>query len=210
MIECVSKYGNAPKNMGRVHVGLTEMMFYLYLPIKHKRDGYNPNLTLEPRLRPLMTLLEMIPDQEVKGRYVYLTAKRTFVTPENMCNRPGWHCDGFMTDDINYIWYDRAPTQFCVQSFDLSKDDRKSMIEMQEQARDENIVEYEAQHLLRLDETVVHRVTTKPYRGLRTFVKVSISDKEYNLEGNSRNPRCPVHWHNVPRHHGRNMENADE
>jgi len=208
MIDARTRYGCAPRDLGPVEVDLREMMFYLYLPIKTKDRTFYPMGTLEPRLYPLLSLLEMIPGEETRGRYVYLTAKRTYVTPENMCNRPGWHCDGFMTDDINYVWYDNAPTQFCVQDFDLSQDDRQSMMEMEEQAQQENIIEYSPGHLLRLDERVVHRVNPAGHTGIRTFIKVSISPLRYNLEGNSTNPRCLVPWRNEPRHPNRNMESA--
>ena len=39
--------------------------------------------------------------------YMYLTVKRQYQSKSKLFNRPGYHSDGFLTDDINYIWSDK-------------------------------------------------------------------------------------------------------
>ncbi|MBZ5864318.1 hypothetical protein LAG72_24625, partial [Escherichia coli] len=46
--------------------------------------------------------------------FVYLSVKILHVTPDAPGNRPGWHSDGFLTNDLNYIWADRNPTEFFI------------------------------------------------------------------------------------------------
>jgi hypothetical protein len=100
--------------------------------------------------------------------YIYLTAKRLFVGPNCVGNRPGWHTDGFGTDDINYIWCDSLPTEFCVnQHFNLSDDHEASMRQMEDQAKPENIKTYPVGSLLRLDSAVVHRCARPVTEGYR-------------------------------------------
>jgi hypothetical protein len=135
---------------------------------------------------------------------MYLTAKHMYVTPQRIFNRPGWHIDGFGTDDINYIWSSHAPTEFCVQEFDLSEDCDESMAQMEAQALPENILDYGVNMVLRLDNKVVHRVPRTCEPGFRTFVKLSISSHKYNLEGNARNYLFNYDWPMEPRREGRN------
>lgn len=200
-------YGAAPYDMGAVDVPLTEMCFYLYLPIKMPDHAAIFEGVIPERLRALLPLLKMLPPEELVGRYVYLTCKRTHVEPGAMSNRPGWHCDGFMTDDINYLWFDRAPTEFAVQDFALTMDDRVSMEEMAFQAEKKHTVAGPCGHLIRIDDRVVHRVSeSHQYSGLRTFIKVSISRHRYNLEGNSHNYLIDYDWKMYSRAELRNME----
>jgi hypothetical protein len=193
--------GTAPVRIGRIAVKASEMMFVQYMPIHLPERGTRvpPHLMcFEPLIA--VALRERRPDQ-----YVYLTAKHLYVTPGNVGNRPGWHTDGFGTDDINYIWCDRVPTEFCVQPFELSDDCDESMAQMEAQARYENIRTYGENMLLRLDSAVVHRppVLVEP-NGYRTFVKVSISRDLYNLEGNAHNYLFDYDWPMVPRDVKRN------
>lgn len=198
-------YGIAPDDMGKVDINLTEIMFYLYLPIQMR--GFDAFI-VPRRLRPLFPLLHKIPSMERSDKYVYLTCKRTHVSSGSMANRPGWHCDGFGTDDINYIWYDSAPTEFCLQNFDLPEDDAASLVAMNDQARPENIHTYPNKHLLKLDERSVHRVSEVPYDGMRTFIKITLSRHSFDLEGNSHNYLLDYDWEMRPPSKTRNMEHA--
>jgi hypothetical protein len=51
----------------------------------------------------------------------------------------------------------------------------------------ETFVTYPDKHLLRLDQSVIHRSPIKFAPGMRTFIKVSISKDRYDLIGNSIN-----------------------
>lgn len=202
-------YGNAPIDLGLVgdNIECDEMMFYLYLPIK------TPDQILETlcddRLSKYKYLISKVYHDICRewscdrwmSSYVYLTVKTLHVSKSNMGQREGYHSDGFMTDDINYIWYTDVPTVFWQPSrpLTLSQDHNVSMQQMKDVCDVEVIsgkakeVRYPERHLLRLDETVIHKTDmNSDFEGVRTFVKISISDKPYALKGNSVNPLVPL------------------
>lgn len=188
-------YGALPEDLGLIDLSPTEMMFWMYCPVRVPGGLF----VLPPSLRQFEPILKAawIEDAElIDSSYVYLTAKTLWVSGEYIGNRPGWHSDGFGTDDVNYIWSDRAPTEFLSASFDLSPDCQDAMAEMERQAADpENeIVTYSDKHLLRLTPEVIHRSPVGFTSGMRSFVKVSISQDRYNLAGNSINHDLPESW----------------
>lgn len=133
--------------------------------------------------------------------YVYLTIKSRYVDPKaNECgNRPGWHCDGFLTDDVNYIWTDRNPTEWLDFKHDgvlLAKDHKRSMEQMQAlgECMPDRIQSLATNSLYKLDSTVIHRVAPEGEAGFRNFVKVSISKERYLLRGNSINHILDYDW----------------
>lgn len=202
-------YGELPKQIGTCEIECKEMMFYQYLPIKLSGD-HMP--IYEDRLKCFSDMIGTIGcdfigafglDRYVSS-YVYLTAKRMYQKGACSFNRPGWHSDGFMTDDINYIWYDNNPTVFNSTNFNLSMDDQLSIIEMAEQHDYKLNRTYDSNTILRLDQFNIHRVgyTTE---GMRTFVKVSFSKDKYDLIGNSRNYLLDYNWEMKPRKEERNI-----
>lgn len=192
-------YGALPKDLGPIKVEIPEVMYYLYLPIK--LAGHE-GITLPKSLKPLSELLLAVQlDVVDSGRrnwheqYVYVTVKKMFVGNGVTPNRPGWHADGFGTDDLNYIWYDSVPTLFNTSVFDVSSDHVESLAQFEKQARDVNNVEFPCGNLLRLDPCVVHRVGDTPVdQVMRTFVKVSVSKDKYNLKDNSINHELGYKW----------------
>jgi len=202
-------YGMLPVDIGEVNVFPTEMMFYQYLPIKMAGDL---TTTIEQRLKFIEPILNVVmwDFSDIKGliryrwNYMYLTIKYMYQIGGCSFNRSGWHSDGFMTDDINYIWYDSAPTIFNTSKFNLTQDDILSMKEMDEQALPENDVVFPEKHLLRLDQFNIHKVNTD-YSGMRLFVKVSFSKEKYDLEGNSHNYLMDYDWQMRPRSIERNV-----
>lgn len=197
----VSKYGQEPHVVGHVLLDPKEMCFVQYLPIAMTdcdRVEIPDNLSWT---RPLvnMVLKEGVSDES----YLYLTVKHLYVTPSNMGNRPGWHSDGFGTDDINYIWCDQYPTEFCIQDFNLSEDCGTSLTEMEQQARAQNVKTYGENTLLRLDKYNIHR-TPIIGEGYRTFVKISVSKDRYNLKGNAHNYLFDYDWEMALRSDSRN------
>jgi hypothetical protein len=199
------KYGKEPEYIGNFSLQCDEMMFYQYLPIKMP----NLDFRLPPNLKFLEDLRLYLLTYDDDKDYIYATVKKMYVSPDCPSNRPGWHCDGFGTKDLNYIWYDSVPTEFCVQEFDLSDDHNISMYEMERQARKENIITFPNNSLLLLDQTVVHRVAECKEPGFRTFVKISISDKQYNLKGNSHNYLFDYEWEMFERTKERNHPMVD-
>lgn len=190
--------GSMPEVLGHFEIDCPELMFYQYLPIRMPGKGVAipDNLTC---FNPLLGATRWDDDD-----YVYLTAKKMFVGAGGAANRPGWHLDGFGTSDINYIWYDSIPTEFCNQRFDLSDHHEWSLLEMEEQVLPQNIVTYPVRTLLMLDQTVVHRVAECKQPGYRTFAKISVSKDKYNLKGNAHNYLFDYEWEMVERKVERN------
>jgi hypothetical protein len=201
------RYGYEPVCLGEFDLPPAEMMFVQYLPIvMPPRPGWvDTKFRIPANLKFVDRLVyEVLPEiWERQPAYVYLTARHLHGTAEQI-NRPGWHSDGFGTDDINFIWSDSRPTEFCIQPFTLSDDHAESMRQMEEQARPENIRTYGERKLLRLDAGVVHRVAPGGPAGFRTFVKISLSKHRYDLAGNAHNYLFDYDWPMFPRDGQRN------
>ena len=199
--------GGLPQNLGNIDCAASEMMFVQYLPIII--PGYLNDARIPDNLKVFQPIIDaVLAEANITDKYVYLTAKHLYVTPENLGNRPGWHIDGFGTDDINYIWYDgheNNSTEFCNQIFDISEDEHQSMLDMALQAREENIVTYPTKAILKLTNQHVHRTSTRAVAGFRTFVKLSISNHIYNLKGNAHNYLFDYDWSMVKRDKERNV-----
>ena len=202
-------YGTPPLDCGEVEVEIEEFMTYLYLPvlIESKSDLYYA--AFPERLRPLFNTVKVARDLEIalgnNFQYIYLTVKRGFAMPGYSLNREGWHCDGFGTDDINYVWSDQFPTRFWLGQVPRQTPISDSHIESLEQfetlANTQGIVmDGEDKHLYRLNPKVIHNVPLIPARGgMRTFVKISFSNSRYNLIGNSHNHKLDYDWKMYPR-----------
>lgn len=198
------KYGIAPEDLGVVNLICQEMLHYQCLPIKLIDT---PGYRVPERLKWVEPLLKRFPFPHDK--YVYLTARNTFVTPGYSGSRPGWHSDGFMTEDINYIWYDALPTEFAVQEFDITENCEESLRQFEQQVQPEYIKTYPAKTLLKLTPSVIHRPAQNNwYEGLRLFVKISVSKHRYNLLGNSHNHLLDYAWQMEKRQTMRNHQSS--
>ena len=198
------KYGSPPVDLGLIDLSPDEMLFWLYCPISTPGKS---SVSIPNNLWQFVDIVDAARHSDLaafEAGYVYLTAKTLWVSGDYIGNRPGWHSDGFGTDDINYIWYDRAPTEFIHGSFCLPTDCEGSMARMEEIAKVSKGATYPAKHLLRLDQTVIHRSPVNFPAGMRTFVKVSVSKDRYDLIGNSVNHDLPEQWPLVPRAETRN------
>lgn len=201
-------YGGLPDALGVVNIDAKELMFWLYCPIKLK--GRVEHI-LPDNLRvfdPIVRAARKDQGCEWADKYVYLTAKRLWCAPGAMGQRPGWHSDGFLTSDVNYIWYDEAPTLFFGGDvlYSFTADHAKSMIEMAElcEPATSRHHTFPAKTVLRLTESHLHRPSNDFEPCFRTFVKVSVSDHVYAHEGNATNPRMPTGWQYIPRGRERN------
>lgn len=205
------RYGQPPAPLAMYSVECKEMLFYQYLPIKMIGEFYKP--VYEDRLSCFNELIGAICCDYIgvygldsyMASYVYMTAKYLYNQTGCPFNRPGWHCDGFMTDDINYVWSDNNPTEFNCSDFALSQDDELSLSEMQEQANPYATFCYEKGTLIRLNQFNVHRVAEGASAGMRTFLKVSFSKDKYDLLGNSHNYLMDYNWEMKPRKESRNI-----
>lgn len=203
-------YGELPKLLGIFEVECNEMMFYQYLPIKMIKQTHP---IYEERLRCFDKLIGAICcdyigefglDNYVNS-YVYLTAKHLYQMPDCSFNRTGWHSDGFLTDDINYIWCDKYPTIFNNTEFNLTLNDFLSMEEMEKQAKPLCNVTYGENRLLRLNQYNIHKVAPITEVGMRTFLKLSFSKDKYDLIGNSHNYLIDYNWEMKNRKEHRNI-----
>lgn len=202
-------YGELPISLGIHKVVCPEMLFYQYLPIK--LAGQSEPKT-EPRLLPFNDLIgvcccDFIGKNglnEYVASYVYLTAKCLYARPDCPINRPGYHSDGFMTEDINYIWSDKFPTIFNKSQYALTMHHEYSLNEMEQQSLKENEVIYQECELLRLDQYNIHKVANVTETAIRTFFKLSFSKEQYNLAGNSHNYLLGYNWQMKPRLENRN------
>jgi len=194
-------YGGLPVDLGFIDLSPSEMMFWLYCPIKlpgMQSVSAPDNLA---QYRPLWEAARADCAGIWGDCYAYITAKTLWVTPENPGNRPGWHSDGFLTDDLNYIWADANPTVFFFDGSQhaLSADHNASLAEMDALCEEPVAAAfdhrtYPVKHLLRLDQTVLHKVATNISPGIRTFVKISVSRHRYALRGNSINHELAPDW----------------
>lgn len=198
MQQWLDNYGGPPQDLGEVELATNtaEFCFIQYMPILVPLHHW----AVPKSLWWVLPILRKVNVGLLQGKYVYLTVRRMY----GVNNREGWHTDGFGTDDINFIWYDSCPTEFDIGEFKLSKDHHLSMQEMAEQHNPSNLVTYPESHLIQLTQSNVHRVCPEHYQGLRTFVKISISDSKYNLLGNSVNLLLQYTWDYMPRQQERN------
>ena len=195
----------------QINLDVHEMMYYLYYPISLKGSA---DYIWEERLEFIRPLINEITKRDIglcRDKYVYLTIKNMFVEPNSYGNRAGWHSDGFGTNDINYLWYSSNPTEFCLGRFDVSEDDQQSLLDFETQSQDnKKIYRRKSKSLIRLTTDNIHRVAINKQGGYRCFIKVSISDHEYNLKGNSINNLLDYDWKFHDRDKLRNMEHSDK
>jgi hypothetical protein len=188
------QYGNAPEFCGNVDLDLKEFMYFLYLPVFMDNSG----IKLPPNVECCRPIIELAMERSLPRQYnyVYLSARKGWATPDNPLNRPGWHCDGFGTDDLNFVWWKGQGTRFAIQRFtNISTDHEKSQIQFEGQVNPRKVTSYPSGGLYRITPTVVHATPLiRPPGELRQYVKISMSDHKYNLENNSHNYLFDYDW----------------
>lgn len=212
----VGRFGEEPVRVGQWSgKPFTELMHWLYLPIHLPgTDSFEGRLITVPQTLTAQDIDDIVHialcDYEDNvgswlDKYVYVTARRGFATPDNPLNRVGWHTDGFGTSDTNYIWSDRCPTRWLnADGFglgDVPTDhiDSQTYFETIAQHYD-GIEEMLPRIVYRLSPYVVHCTPNIPAPGaMRSWVKVSISEHRYNLVGNSHNWDLDYDWDMIDR-----------
>jgi len=138
-------------------------------------------------------------------KYIYLSARKGWATRDNPLNRPGWHCDGFGTDDLNYVWWKGPGTRFAIQRFfNILPDHKKSLTQFDGQVNERKTVSYPSGGLYEINPYVVHATPIITHPQWRQYVKISFSDHKYNLENNSHNYLFDYDWPLTPREEARN------
>jgi hypothetical protein len=204
------EYGDKPKVIGTYDADIREMMFYQDMLIKMPGTTHP---VIEQRLNCFSKIIgaavcDFIADYGLNAFndvYVYISAKHLFIPKGKPFNRPGWHADGFLSEDINYIWSNNFPTVFNFSKFNLPLDDKLSMEAMDQQALPENNYQYPVNTLLRLNQYNIHRVADADTSGMRGFIKVTFSADKYDLQGNTHNYMIDYDWDMKPRAADRNI-----
>lgn len=207
----MSRYGVGPVRVCPAFgVDLKEVMYYLYLPVRGPDLG-DGTFQLPANLGPVYPLViealhhAMRTGRDARKDYVYVSARKGWATTDNPLNRPGWHCDGFGTDDVNYVWWRGPGTRFAVGDFGVVPEDHKKSIEHFEfhldERRDWNrrpgcsiVTDAPEAHLYCIDPYVVHATPIIETPCWRQYVKVSFSRHRYNLENNSHNHLFEYTW----------------
>ncbi len=206
-VESIVRCGSPPQIVGYQDLEISEFMYFLYLPVSMKGSD---TVHLPERLQFIRPLISTInKDYDCTSRYIYATVKSMFVGDTSPGNRPGWHIDGFQSGgDINYIWYDANPTEFAVQQFhNIPNKDEESIIEITKQVDPKRVRQYPERTLLKLDESVVHRVSPNVKSCFRTFIKITVSKHRFTNKGNSRNYLIPYNW--APKDRATEKRNLD-
>lgn len=191
-----------PQYMGYFKLDCHELVYHVYMPVKMD-DMFG--IRIPKHLNCYWPLIKAVVEQtNVHDKYVYLTVKRTYLEAGDDANRPGWHIDGYGSNDLNFIWSDNVPTEFCEGAFELSADHAESLVQMKQQVDLGVVKTYFNNALLRLDNTIVHRVGVCKQDCIRTFVKISVSSQRYNLIGNAHNHLFDYEWDMVARQPTRN------
>lgn len=206
--------GIAPRNIGLVDTNISEVMYYLYLPVTMG----DSELLLPPNVECLRQLIQRASRAAhgLSGKfhdYTYLSARKGWATPDNPLNRPGWHCDGFGTTDLNYVWWVGPGTRFAVHPFaDISDSHKESLRQFEEQIDPARVIEdLPERNLFELTPEVVHATPLIRAPGcMRQYVKVSFSDHKYNLENNSHNHLFNYSWPMLSREITRNDTHAQK
>lgn len=191
-----------PTQIGHFDIECPEFTYHLYMPIKM---GDCSSVRMPQHLACFWPLVQEVMSIDAhEGRFMYITVKHMYVQRGGSANRPGWHIDGYGSDDQNFIWSNCLPTEFVSGDFDLSEDHDHSLTQMAKQAEGRQVVTYPEGALLGLGPTSVHRVAECRADVLRTFCKVSVSRYQYNLRGNAHNRLFDYAWPMVDRQASRN------
>lgn len=196
-----------PKAIGKCDLKIDEFMLWQYVPISLKGEMYCdlPCYNLIPTLPLIKKIQNYVGTDFFIQHNVYLTIKSNFLSPNCYQNREGWHIDGFMSHDINFIWYNNLPTEFMTFKGSIQiPEDHEKAIEYFEEIKDYQIQTYEPKTILELTPFIIHRPQKPTVQMNRVFIKISFSQEKYNLLGNNKNHNLNYKWKMHPRKKERN------
>jgi hypothetical protein len=218
---------NLPEVVGPVQLPPGQVRV-LDMPVKFAGQS---DLRLPADIEQFRSVIQAAVDYEVSqfgditDHYVYVTIDQKTVTAGLTGRRPGAHSDAYIerqgqqvdvtekSADIvqhevgkvshTYIAYSNTPTEFFQARFPLQNADcDASLRTFDDIAESAPVVTYPCNTLLMMTPYVVHRCATVRRTGPRTFIKVSISTKQYARAGNTRNPLFEYDWSLAPRNQG--------
>lgn len=128
-------------------------------------------------------------------RYCYVTIKKMYVQPEGFGNRDGWHIDGYLSDQDNFIWSDcrATPTEVAIGEFDIADNHEQSLNDMKHIASSRFHQQLNTNTLYEMHQECVHRPTANKTENsvLHTFIKITYSKEMFNCIGNAWNYKIP-------------------
>jgi hypothetical protein len=171
------------------------------MPIKFPKTDYR----IPSELKFLMPLIEKISQYEKfinlehEQYFCHLTFYNNFLEPNSYQVYPGFHVDGFQGANINpktkiehsYVLSTNPTTEFCIQPFFLNHLDESKhnfFLELDRQAKKENIYSTLNNHLYLIDSYMVHRSPKIIKPTFRTMIKVTYSFYESEHIRNTINP----------------------
>jgi hypothetical protein len=189
---------------------------YLDLPIHMPQQGWkipdDLNQFLELIFKCINDKKKFDPNFEI-DHYVYITVAQSLVDPNTSQRRSGWHCDSFRRKknkigvdiDTIYLAYDSIPTLFSDSTFDFSNIDTENLQSVIKYfntvCSNKNVITYEPYQILKLDPFVVHNanINDSSEKIKRTFVRISISKKQYRNGNNTHNSLFNYDWNPTTR-----------
>lgn len=192
------KIGREPVYCGQFEFDLSEVMYYLYIPVVMGREWRRIELPHNLRCLSPMIAASRHRAEQLYGwepKYAYVSARKGWATKDNPLNRPGWHIDGYGSNDLNFVWWAGDGTRFAIQDFeDISLDHNVSLKQFEEQLDTTKIKTYPEKGLYMIDQTIVHSTPDVQVPHMRQYVKISLSEHTYNLENNSHNYGFQYNW----------------
>lgn len=178
--------GGTPKKIAEGQIHPFEYTDTTYLPIYMPLQG----LRIPQRFYPYINLLECIPTYT---QYIYLSVKHGRVHKGMFGNRQGWHVD----NEINYIWASDIGTEYVEmepQEIDCDAEDFKKQEKLcTNLAKDATIHVMEPGSLYLLN-GCIHRAAKVKKSGVRTFVKITCSDRPMLPQGAAHNELFSYDW----------------
>lgn len=153
----------------------------------------------------------------VTDRYCYVTLDQGWLEKGHTLRSPGWHLDGLQGNevpvkrpgDVQFIWSDCMPTDFCVQPIDIDGLDmgRYNVFGwISRQVKTENIIKTEPNRLTMMNCYHIHRAVPAQERVYRRFLRISYTcvpitsvtmtvntDLKYNYEYHITSGYVPAH-----------------
>lgn len=197
--------GGSPSKIDTIHIEPLEYCNILYLPVYMRGQGFR----IPQRIEPYIPLIQRVPPI---FSYMYITIKHMYVDKGQYGNRPGWHVDGFLSDNREYVWCSREPTEYIdVPEYKEVSCHRQSLINFNKLTKNQSILTLKPNSLYSLGKTI-HRTPLIKENGIRTFVKISCSSEKFNLLGNAVNELFEYDWTYYNREQIRNhptLSNSD-
>lgn len=150
-------------------------------------------------------------NESIDDYFCYITIDQRLIPKSQETRKKGIHVDGFqgarisepLRLDHSYITYDRFPTLFYKQEFEVLPHWNKSCHNyfegFQKQAKIENQVSYSPYELLLLNAYCLHEASIATQEEYRTFFRMSYTVREFDRLGNAHNPMFDYKWDMQPR-----------